>query len=172
MNTAQLDFDPFTIHDRTGRDVTADVLHSDFDGQAIAGAVEHAARIGHVDVETMTELMNRDYHYMTRPGMPSDRVPGQTRKYLVGDLERIIKSPRFRALLKQAKAAEREHEELVARQERERVAEQARFDAEIKREKQASPHLWAMVEELRDEIAMLRGDQLAASNLRSPLLRG
>lgn len=127
------------IIDKTGRSdgraIIDDATHSDLDGELIGATAAHAARIGHHDADVLVELLNKDRHDMVLAGMPSDTHPGQTRKFVIDDVLRVLKTPRYRALAREARdkaAAEAKRQARHEREEREAAAKaKAAFEGQV-----------------------------------------
>ncbi len=113
----------------------------------------------------LTARMNRDYWAGVQSGMPNPRLsndgrvvdPDRRREYTVADVQRALKTARFRALARAYKDEQAVAAKRAAREQREAQQSAERIEREIAAEKRAMPHLYALVLELQAEIAALRG---------------
>jgi hypothetical protein len=160
MNTA-LNLTSFEIIDLTGRSEAreiADDVHGkngELPTAMLRAGAEHAHAVG-LDADAVLELMNRDQWNGVLDGMPSTHHSGQYRKFVIEDILRMFKSPRFKALLREHKDAAAVAAKRAARTARERQQLSERIAREIEAEKAACPHLWSLVLELQAEVAALR----------------
>lgn len=134
-------------------DLTSDSTPGDLIG-ALAG---HAARLGNADPEVLLEWVNKDFFDHELPGRPIPNRDGKFERYRFEDVQRALKTARFRILRKQDKQALAKQERLVARQQKTKADTAAKLRAQLDRERELVPLLYERLAELEAEITAIKG---------------